>query len=270
MCDGCTEEGVILNVKVAMPHFRKHLHWGSISALNNLSMVPSQQLLERGRTGRLNVTFAKKRSVWNSTCGGICAQGMKLTSKNINAKHAIKYTCKQHLFKITNARENRNNWQTKNWFLANIAEGLCHEVRCAGIWLDFTVHLERFFVVSKSCLNTFWVGVWISMLSLSLIFIGTCYRIFPTTSDLDEHQLKHTKKAITPTPCDICGKVLKSPFIYKRHKISMHSTPDEIFCRTCLKRCETTDELNAHKLECTLKRQLYKSKKKAGSGYNQY
>lgn len=60
------------------------------------------------------------------------------------------------------------------------------------------------------------------------------------------------------SPCNICGKILSNPRCLSRHKVSKHSEPGIIFCRTCVKKFKTVEELSAHKPQCTLKRKLQK------------
>lgn len=94
-------------------------------------------------------------------------------------------------------------------------------------------------------------------------FCRTCFKIFPSVDTLSAHREQCILKSRTkPNPCNFCGKILASYKSLARHKISLHSEPGTIiFCKTCVKKFKTVEELNAHIPECSLKRKIKRSKK---------
>lgn len=92
------------------------------------------------------------------------------------------------------------------------------------------------------------------------IYCRICFKVFNTVDERNRHHAECYAKKNMKCSCGICGAVLSSARTLNRHKISLHSEPGTIFCKTCVKKFKTTDELNAHIPECTLKRKLYKIK----------
>lgn len=52
---------------------------------------------------------------------------------------------------------------------------------------------------------------------------------------------------------------IKQPIALARHKVSLHSK-GIIFCRACVKKFKTAEQLEAHKLECMIKRKKSKNR----------
>lgn len=90
-----------------------------------------------------------------------------------------------------------------------------------------------------------------------------CKRFYLSELALHEHRCMGKSTIDTKSLCNICGIILANPRILSRHKVSMHSSPGTIFCRTCVKKFKTVEELNAHKPECRMKRKLQKQNKLA-------
>lgn len=93
------------------------------------------------------------------------------------------------------------------------------------------------------------------------IFCRTCVKIFKSNAELDAH-LPQCKKSIK-RQCSVCMKILANPRVLARHKVSLHSPPGTIFCKTCVKKFKTIEELNSHIPECTLKRKIQKFQKQS-------
>lgn len=92
-------------------------------------------------------------------------------------------------------------------------------------------------------------------------FCRTCFKIFADVDTLNAHRAQCILKSKVANPCHFCGRVLSSIKSLQRHKISLHSAGTVIFCKTCVKKFKTTEELNAHIPECSLKRKIKRSKK---------
>ena len=71
-----------------------------------------------------------------------------------------------------------------------------------------------------------------------------CTRILKTEQALQKHKETHNKPAIFP--CDICGKLLKSNKLVKKHKTSVHKVKLVFQCPHCEVTKNTEKRLDQH------------------------
>lgn len=83
------------------------------------------------------------------------------------------------------------------------------------------------------------------------IFCRICIKIFPSVNELNVHRTKCILKKNVVHPCNICGRILANSSSLRKHKISLHSPPGTLFCKTCFKKFKTAEELRVHILECS-------------------
>lgn len=72
---------------------------------------------------------------------------------------------------------------------------------------------------------------------------------FRQKDGLKRHEnAKHTDKAVTPYPCEVCGKILQSKYSLKFH-MSKHTTKREpLKCDLCSKILYSEKALGTHKM----------------------
>lgn len=89
-----------------------------------------------------------------------------------------------------------------------------------------------------------------------------CPKRFATIELLKAHEPQCSSRSRVQHTCERCGKILSCRRTYLRHNISFHSKPGTIFCKICIRKFETKEELKIHWDKCSAKDRLRRLKRK--------